>query len=188
MAVEDTQFWMEAMSKKKRNKKHNQVKRARRFFSNVRIWSWESTVVTDGARYAHGECKAGFVWRDLDQKTVNAIVKRNHNWVVCCRALCMSGGKTWVESEIRSARDIKVNELSDEFEKLRKEVLDAQRLDHVIDVGWIVQTFGEKDRIDDLIECAHLGPITKERAEAWAESNKTYETRDSRVDLGREAA
>lgn len=176
------------MSKKKRTKNHNQVKRAKRFFSNVRIWSWESTAVSEGERIAHAECKAGFIWRDLDQKTVNAIVKRNHNWVVCYRALCMSNGSVWVESEIRSVRDVKVNDLGEEFEKLRNEVLEGQRLSQVIDVGWIIQTFAEKDRIDGLIELAHQGPINKERADAWAKSNETYETRDSRIDFNEKAA
>ena len=176
------------MSKKKRTKKHDPNKRARRFFSNVRIWSWESTVASEGERFANAECKTGMIWRHLSQKHVNGIVARTHNWVVCCRALCRLKGDVWVESEIRSARNIRVNDLAEEFDRMRIEVLNSVQLAHVVDVGWIIQSFHENDRIDDLIEIAHQGEVTEERAKAWAKSNETYHTRESRIDYTEEAA
>ena len=165
------------MSKKKRNKKHNSELRAKRFFSNVRIWSWESTARTEDMRIAHGEAKLGMFWRDLDQKTVNSIVARPSNWVICARAVCRLRDDVWIETEIRSAKNIRVNDMADEFEKMRKEVLKAQKLCHVVDVGWIIQTFDKKDRIDDLIETVHIGPVTTERQEDWKISNEAYEQR-----------
>lgn len=162
------------MSTKKRNKKHNPDKRAQRFFSNTRLWSWETMRDSKGQRLSHGEARCGFVWKPLSQREVDNLITRNNNWAVCCRALCHVNGSTWIESEIRSARDIKVNDFADLYDDLRNAVLSQVRLSHVVDVGWIVQSFGKFDRTDSNFELVYQGEITQERAERWAEQNKTY--------------
>jgi hypothetical protein len=67
------------MSNKRRVKKHNPDKRAQRIFSNTRLYSWESTVVTEGKRISHGEVKMGMVWKQLSQKEVDGLIKRPNN-------------------------------------------------------------------------------------------------------------
>lgn len=165
------------MSNKPRKKKHNAFKRAQRLLSNTRIWSWESTAVTDVQRIAYGETKVGMFWRQLGQKQVKSIVARPQNWVICCRALCELNGDIWVESEFRSLRSVCVNDLYDEFESMRLDVIKAQRKDHIVDVGWIIQTFDKDDRIDSNLELYECGEVTEMRRNNWHLSVETYPTR-----------
>lgn len=165
------------MSNKIKKRKHNPDRRAQRFFSNTRLWSWESTVSSEGYRISHGEVKCGFLWKQLTQKDVNFLITKNNNWAVCCRAVCKSGADVWVETSLRSARDLKINELADVYDTLRLEVLEAVQSRHIIDIGWIVQSFHKKDRIDDGFELVELGELTEERREHWLKSNETYHER-----------
>jgi len=160
--------------KKKRTKKHNPNIRAQRFFNNVRLWSWES-MVEGGERISHGEARAGFIWKPLTQQQVDGLIKLNNNWAVCCRALCRVGNEVWVETSIRSARDIKINDFAFLYDQLRTEVFEAVQTRHVIDCGWIVQSFGKRDRIDDNFEMAYLGDATNYRRQLWLEGLKIKE-------------
>lgn len=152
-----------------KRKKHNPNKRAQRFFSNARLWSWESMVdELTGMRISHGEAKAGFVWRQLSQSQADNLTHRNNNWVIVCRALCVAGDKVWTEESIRSARDIKVNDFADIYEEMRAEVMAAVQERHVVDCGWIAQSFGKNDRIDNKqLPLIHLGEASEERRMAW---------------------
>lgn len=165
------------LNKKQRRKGHNPNKRAQRFFSNTRLWSWESMVDESGMRISHGEARCGFAWKQLSQKEVDGLIVRNNNWVVCCRALCEVNGKEWIESEIRSARDIKINDLAFIYDELRESVLSSVQRCHVVDVGWIVHSFNKHDRIDDNFELAYPEYVTDERRAKWAKLNETYHDR-----------
>ncbi len=177
------------MSKKKRIKKHNPDKRAQRFFSNTRLWSWESTVIEHGERISHGEVKAGFAWKPLTQKEVNFLIKKNNNWAICCRALCKLGKDVWIETSLRSARDIKINELAEVYDVMRQEVLESVKKCHIIDIGWIVQSFHKADRIDDNFELAYQGDLSAERRANWLKSDETYlDTRKHQLQQEKEAA
>lgn len=131
----------------------------------------------NGTRISHGEARCGFVWKPLSQREVDNLIVRNNNWVICCRALCSNGSDTWIETEIRSARDIKINDFAFMYDDLRNEVLSAVQLRHVIDVGWIVHSFGKESRIDDGFELAYPLEVTEERQARWAALNETYHER-----------
>lgn len=178
------------MSKKRRVKKHNPDKRAQRFFSNTRLWSWESTVVTEGQRISYGKVKLGAGWKYLSQKDVDYLIKKNNNWVICCRALCKLGAEVWVETSMRSARDIKINELAHVYDEMREEVFSQSKRCHTVDVGWIVQSFHKADRIDNEdFYLTDLGEVSDERQAAWAKSDETYlETRAYSVEQANKAA
>jgi hypothetical protein len=165
------------MSKKRRTKKHNPDKRAQRMFSNVRLYSWESTAVTEGQRISHGEVKLGMAWKQLSQKEVNFLIQKNNNWVICCRALCKLEKDVWIETSMRSARDIKINDLSRVYDEMRDEVFQQTKKAHTYDVGWIIQSYHKNDRIDDNFELAYLGETSEKRREAWLKSDEGYQDR-----------
>ena len=150
-----------------KRKHHNAFARAQRVFSNVRLWSWES-MREDGTQIAHGMARIGYVWRDLGQSQVTGIVSMPNNWVIICRALCELNGKTWVEDERRSARQLKVNDFELIYREMRAGVLASVNRAHVQDVGWIIQSFGSNDRIDDdRLPLFQLGDTSQERRVQW---------------------
>lgn len=150
-----------------KRKHHNAFKRCQQVFSNVRLWSWES-MREDGVQIAHGMARIGFVWRDLDQQQVSSIVDKSNNWIVVCRALCRLGGDEWIESESVAARALKVNDLQEEYRRMRAGVLSSVNKRHVIDVGWIVQSFKEIELLDDeSLPLLNKGRASDERRNLW---------------------
>lgn len=153
------------MSKRKKN---NNVRRAQRVFQNTRIWSWESEVDRDGVREAHAESKIGIGWKPLTHKLAANMTRLRHNWVIVCRALCRCGDDIWIESEMRSVENAKINDFIDVYDEMREAVLNSVQKRHVIDCGWIIQTFGKDDRIDnERLPLIYLGSAEEERKTAW---------------------
>lgn len=183
------------MPKKSRTKKkHNSFKRATRLFSNATIWSWES--MTDPhdvqQRISHAEANVGFVTRSLNQDQVQKIVDRPHNWVLCCRSLCWTGsGDPWVEHDALSFRNLRINELVEHYDEMRKYILTQCQYQHIYDIGWIIQTFNKNDKIDNGLELRNVGEATELRRTLWLqteqdknkndESTNTSGQRDSRA-------
>lgn len=148
-------------------KQHNAFKRAQTAFSNVRLWSWES-MREEGTQIAHGMARIGYVWRDLDQQQVTGIIARSNNWVVICRALCELNGHQWIESEAMAARAVKVNDFEDLYADMRRGVMASVNRVQVQDVGWIIQSFGKEDKIDnDDLPLFQIGKASNERRERW---------------------
>ena len=157
--------------KKKRNKAHNPDKRAQRFFNNVKLWSWESMRDDEeDIRIAHGEAKVGAVWRQLDQKQVSDIANKTNHWAICCRALCKAGDNEWIETSIRSGKNLKVNDFAEIYDEMRSEVLDAVQMRHVYDCGWIVQSFNKNDQTDSGFELKNVGVASYERRMQWLDA------------------
>lgn len=158
-------------NKKKPRKQHNPDKRAQRFFNNVRLWSWESMRDDkESVRIAHGEAKVGMVWRQLTQKQVIDLAAKTNHWVICCRALCKAGDKEWVETSIRSGKNLKVNDFAEVYDDMRAEVMASVQGRHVYDCGWIVQSFNKIDRTDSNFELKYLGEATYERRMQWLDA------------------
>lgn len=153
-----------------RKKRHNGMKRAQRFFNRTRIWTWEADRdPRDDTQRAIAEARTIRGWERLDGDVANAIVRHRHNWIICVRALCQNiHGVEWVEEEVRIARNVPLNDFQDLYLELRAEVLKAQRLDQVIDVGWICGTFGDSRTPDDEALSLHgIGKPSKERQATW---------------------
>jgi len=142
-------------------------KRALRIMGKVTLWSWESSAGLDGVRTSRGTARIMGIERDLSQKNVNLITTQQLNWAVCCRALCELNGDVWVESEIRSIRDINVNEMADQYERMREQVLSSVQKRHVVDLGWICQTFTKEDVVDTNFELKALGKVSETRKYDW---------------------
>lgn len=172
----------------KKRKKHNPQKRAQRVLHDVRLWSWES-MREDGVRIAHGEARAGFVWRQLNQKQVSTLVQQTNNWVIVCRALCDSGNDTWIESSIRSARDLKVNDFAEVYDEMREEVFAAVQHRHVYDCGWVVQSFNKISKVDnEMLPLIYMGEATQYRRNKWLEAEAEELAADSLANAENRAA
>lgn len=158
------------MVKKKQKsscKKLQHRNRAKRLMQNVLLQSWESSEVLEGDRTCQGIAKIMGVERQLNQRDVNLIVKQRLNWTICCRALCELNGEVWVETEIVAAKDIMVNDFAEHYDKMREQVLACVNKVHVVDVGWICHTFGNKQILDTNFELTWLGEVSDERRQAW---------------------
>lgn len=168
------------MSKKRRIKKHNPNKRAQRFFSRMMLWTWESEAEGE-QQIAYGQNWMGAFWRDLQQREIQEVMRRNNNWVVICRALCRVDDHVWVESEARSARDTKVSDFEGMFSEMRTGIFQKVKLAHVYDFGWIISSFGKTDRIDDNLEMKYLGEPTKLRRELWLGGRAIHEAKATKA-------
>lgn len=156
-----------------KRKHHNAFKRCQNVFSNVRLWSWES-MRDDGVQTAHGMARVGFVWRDLNQQQVSNIVSHSNNWIIVCRALCRLGDDEWIESEMIAAHAMKVNDFQNEYRRMREGVLASVNRKHVIDVGWIVQSFKDIAKLDDeTLPLFELGKVSEERRSYWLMTDST---------------
>lgn len=152
----------------KKRKKHNPQKRAKRLSNNVRLWSWETSTDSDGTREAHAEAHNGFIWQPLMHEDVRTLIQMTNNWIVISRALCELNGEVWVEQEARSIKQSKIEEFEDIYQDMQMEVLKSVQTRHVIDCGWIIQSFGKTNRIDDeKLPLIYLGEISEERREIW---------------------
>lgn len=150
-----------------KRKHHNAFKRCQNVFSNVRLWSWES-MREDGTQIAHGMARVGFVWRDLNQQQVSSIVDKSNNWIIVCRALCRLGNDEWIESEMIAAHSMKVNDFQAEYRRMREGVLASVNRKHVVDVGWIVQSFKDIAKLDDeSLPLYEKGKVSEERRSYW---------------------
>ena len=152
---------------KVRTKKYDKHKRAQLFFSNCRLWSWE-TMIDDGIRYSHGEVYRVPIWQELTQKQVAGLKSKNNNWVVCCRVICIDkNGESYIDSDSRSLRGVKLNELAPIYEQMLTEVLECIPSEDIVDIGWICQSFNKVDKVDTDFFMKHLGEITVERRAKW---------------------
>lgn len=164
------------MSKKIRTKKNNKIKRESRALSVVRLWSWESMLEEGGATVSHGEVRLGCVWKQLSQEQVTKISSGPRNWAICCRALCRidEPEEIWLETSLRSIKDVKVNDLEQMYSEMRQDVMDTLEedghLDKVVDCGWMLVSFPKNDVIDSGFESKHIGQVNKNRHMLWLQS------------------
>ena len=167
-------------TRKPRRKRHNATKRARQFFGNVRIWTWEADRSNTDQQFATVQARTARGWETLTGRVAQAVTEYPNNWIICVRALCRAGGETWVEDETRIIRDVALSDFSGLYMDLRREVLAAQRIDQVIDVGWIAGTFTKEARDHELVMHG-LGTVTESRQAVWRRVNsELMESTDDR--------
>ena len=158
-------------TRKPRRKRHNPHKRARQFFGNTRIWTWEADRGADDSQLATAQARTARGWETLTGRVAQAVTEYPNNWIICVRALCATATDTWVEDETRIVRDVALSDFSGLYMELRKEVLSAQRLDQVVDVGWIAGTFTKEARDHELVMHG-LGTVTESRQAVWRRVNE----------------
>lgn len=108
--------------------------------NNITLYSWESSEIIEGSRTSTAIAKIGPVKRQLTQKQVNLITTHRLNWSICCRAICEVNNDRWIETEIISVKDLKINDLAEHYEVMREQVLAAVNTKSILDLGWICQS------------------------------------------------
>lgn len=136
----------------------------------LRSWRWESdfdpeTFVSIGNVHV----RKGMFWSAADQEDLDDLITKSHRLVVCIRAVCMNGSDSWeITSELRPAIAVKVPELEKLYFDLRKELLEDVQKRHIVDVGWIIQTYTQPKQIEnDRWWRYAMGAASKERQELW---------------------
>lgn len=159
----------------RRRKGHSGQKRAQRFFGRTRIWTWETDREpgTD-AQNAVAVSRTIRGWDPLPPDVANAITRHRNNWIVCVRALCQDGsGTEWLEEEVRIMQNQRLNDFNELYHDLREKVLNAQRYDQVIDVGWIAGTWIKEPK-DEELSLVDLGEASKARQLLWRDVDADY--------------
>ena len=162
-------------TKKRRVKRHNPNRRAQRFFGNVVIFTWEADLCPEtGMQQAVAQAKTPRGWEALGPDTTQSITRYRNNWIVTVRAFCRNvSGNEWVEEEVRIIENQALSEFQDLYHELRAEVLSAQRLDQVVDVGWIAGTY-LKNADDERLSLWGLGHYSPERQATFRQVNEQY--------------
>lgn len=157
----------------KQRKRHNGTRRAKTFFNQkFRVWTWEADRDSKG-QSAYAQKHMGTFWREVDVPTTEAVLSRPQNWCVCIRALCWTGsGNPWIEDITFIARDLRLQDLEGEYLPRRDEVLAACQTRHVVDCGWLAQTFsGQVPADKDNWSMIKVGDVTRERMGRWQDFN-----------------
>ena len=151
-----------------KRKAYDKNKRAQRFFSNTRLWSWESRIEPDGSPTSHAEVKRGAIWQPLSQNQVDGIRKNNNNWTVCYRILTQyDDGEVRLHSEFDSFRNSKIIDLGVTVGKFRQSLLSKIQKRHILDAGWLAQSFLSDPRDNEGFENYDLDDATDERKMLW---------------------
>lgn len=158
-------------SAKSKRKTYNPDKRAQRFFSNTRLWSWESDLDREtSTRISYGEVRYANVWRPLNTRQVQELITRVNNWVVLYRALCWFEG--WAQPEVvhtsYTMKNVAIKDFKGIHDQLKEETLEKVQTRHIVDAGWLVQSFGRMPRTDDpKLPLVGLPEASEEHRTAW---------------------
>lgn len=134
----------------KRRKPHSRRARDHRLYGNSHVWTWESN-----GDVATAQTHSGFGWVDIGPDLAQHLLNLPRNWMIGVRALCRAGdGTEWMESGLFDLPSYSIQRIEGAYRNLRAQVLDAQRTDHVYDMGWIIRTWAGK-KPDDPLERWH---------------------------------
>lgn len=155
-------------------KKHNADARARRFFDRATIWTWEAQRdANDEQLHPQGMLTTAKGFEELEERIVAGVMyQKANNWFFAVRALCAApDGSTWVSYEFDHIGGM-LNGNGDKYWPLREKVLNRQRLDQVIDVGWIAQNYVKQSPAEDPERLSAMmefrtGFITDYRRDLW---------------------
>lgn len=160
---------------KHRRKRHNGNKRAQRFFGRTRIWTWEADLdPRTGEQLVVAVARTVRGWERLSGDVAKAVTRHPNNWIICVRALfCDSLGNEWTEEEVRIMRDQRLDDFHQLYHELRARVLEGQRYDQVMDVGWVAATWTTEAR-DEELSLLDLGASSRARQLIWREVDRGY--------------
>ena len=146
--------------KKKRNKKYKPKSPL------VRLYSWESER-TASDEFVNAMVKMSFGWIDVDGKMSFNLTKQSRNWTLILRTiLWYPDGNVDIKTAVTHERGVKLDDLEELSKKMRCEVIKTSKLEHIVDIGWIAQTFDKTPNIGELDEY-DMGEITEERQMLW---------------------
>lgn len=135
-----------------------------------RSWRWESEFDEKTLEsLGNIQTKKGIVWTASDWNDLADFTNKKHRFAVCIRAVCMNDSEEWGVSElIYPDQQIKIEELEDFYFEHRKALLEDVQTRHIVDVGWVIQTYSNFNQVDN-DKWWQAGSIkaSKERQELW---------------------
>lgn len=135
-----------------------------------RLWRWESefdpvSLVSIG----NIEKKLAFAWIAATWADLERATDKSHKLAVCIRVVCMNDTDTWETSkELRPSGNVKISDVEEVYFQERKELVEEQNKAHIVDVGWVIQTYSNPNQIDN-DKWWRVGSVkaTKERQQLW---------------------
>lgn len=157
-----------------RRKKHNPNKRSRGFFSGTTIWTWEGLRDVNDEPLQRGMLQTARGYEELEPRIIAGVMYQPcSQWFFFVRALCQSvDGKQWVSMSDPHHISGRLHGNGETYWRLRDQALAQQRLDQVVDVGWIAQMYRGQSPAHDAqkLEAMRLfetGGITDYRQSVW---------------------
>ena len=157
-----------------RGKKHNPNKRSRGFFTGTTIWTWEGLRDVNDEPLQRGMLQTARGYEELEPRIIAGVMYQPcSQWFFFVRALCRTpSGTTWVSRSGYKTISGRLHGNGNKYWALRDDVLAKQRLDQVVDVGWIAQLYrGPSPEHDaEKMEAMRLfetGGITDYRQSVW---------------------
>jgi len=166
-------------TKKRRVKRHNPNKRATRFFERATIWTFEAHRDVNGEQlHPQGMLKTARGDEELEKRIVAGVMYQPaQQWFFAVRVIwdCGNGeiAVDWRSDTVTG----RLHGNGQKYWQLRDDVLEKRKLDQIIDVGWIAQTYRsvspehEPDRLEAMMQF-QLGGMTEYRQQLWREVNE----------------
>ena len=132
----------------------------------VRAWSWESDRARD-ERFVSVQLKTLLGWTHAEGKEAFNAFNEARNWSLIIRViLWYPSGEVDIVPAIVNIKGVNLNQLEETSKLMRKEILKETEIEHIVDVGWYCESFGNHPRVGNSDEF-EIGDITLERQDLW---------------------
>lgn len=134
-----------------------------------RGYRWESDFNESFESMGYLEIKKGFFWEAPEMNDLREYIDRKHNLAICVRAICMNETDEWgISEQYYPDKPCKIDEFEKYYFDNRKAMLDQIQKQHIVDVGWVIQTYSKFNQVDnDKWWQIGSAKATKERQQLW---------------------
>jgi len=106
-----------------------------------RAWRWESEH-TGADSVGHIRIQRGLIWTMPDHRELAVFIQRKHLFAVCIRATMMHDDDIWeLTSQLYPDAPLLINDFEEVYQEQRRELLSGAQTQHIVDVGWVIQTY-----------------------------------------------
>ena len=95
------------------------------------------------------------------------VINMPRNWTLILRViLWYPDGNVDIQTAIAHKHNVNLNTLEEESKVMRAEIIKHAKMEHIVDIGWLAETFDKtpRDTGQDMVD---LGEITEERQQLW---------------------
>lgn len=142
-----------------------------------RFWTWESEFNPQtGDSDGNLRIKRSIVWDLVTALEVHNFKNMSHKLAICIRIECMNVSAAWgIPTVFYPAELIKISEMEDFYKEQRKQLLEQVQYRHIVDVGWVLQTYSNRNQVEnDTWWQVGDKPITEERQQLWRYYHNTF--------------
>lgn len=135
-----------------------------------RLWRWESEFSLETFdSLGNIEKKLAFAWISATWADLERAITHQHKYAICIRALCMNDEASWeITKELRPEGKLKVSDMEEMYFEERIELLNDVQKAHIVDAGWVIQTYSDPRQIEnDKWWRVGMPAATKERQQLW---------------------